>query len=62
MVNMDTDSIIKVDKLTAIIDNEIILSDISFHAKSGDVTVILGSSGSGKTVLLKHLLGLYPSA
>jgi len=59
---MDTDSVIKVNKLTAIIDDKVILSDVSFHANSGDVTVILGSSGSGKTVILKHLLGLYPSA
>lgn len=59
---MDNDRIINVNKLTAIIDNKVILSDVSFHALSGDITVILGSSGSGKTVLLKHLLGLYPSA
>jgi len=58
---MTGDEIIKVDRLTARIDNEIILSDISFSASAGDVTVILGSSGSGKTTLLKHLLGLYPS-
>jgi len=59
---MSPDSIvIKVNKLTAIIDDEVILSDISFKAFHRDVTVILGSSGSGKTVLLKHLLGLYPS-
>ncbi|MBN1388059.1 MAG: ATP-binding cassette domain-containing protein [Bacteroidales bacterium] len=59
---MDNDSVIKVRGLTAIIDDQVILSNVSFHANSGDVTVILGSSGAGKTVLLKHLLGLYPSA
>ena len=59
---MDNDEVIKVKGLTAIIDDKVILSNVSFHANSGDVTVILGSSGSGKTVLLKHLLGLYPSA
>ncbi len=59
---MSPDSVvIKVTNLTAIFDDEIILSDVSFKAFHGDVTVILGSSGSGKTVLLKHLLGLYPS-
>lgn len=59
---MDNDRVIKVNGLTAIIDDKVILSNVSFHANNRDVTVILGSSGSGKTVLLKHLLGLYPSA
>lgn len=59
---MNTEKVIRVKGLTAIIDDKVILSDVSFHANAGDVSVILGSSGSGKTVLLKHLLGLYPSA
>jgi phospholipid/cholesterol/gamma-HCH transport system ATP-binding protein len=59
---MDNNRIIKVSNLTAIIDDKVILSNVSFHANIKDVTVILGSSGSGKTVLLKHMLGLYPSA
>jgi len=58
---MNSDRVIEVRQLTAIIDDKTILSDVSFNAYTGDVTVILGSSGSGKTVLLKHLLGLYPS-
>lgn len=58
---MDKGTVIKVNNLTAIIDGKEILSDVSFYANSGEVTVILGSSGSGKTVLLKHLLGLYQS-
>jgi len=58
---MESDKLIEVKRLTALIDDKIILSDISFHAYRGDITVILGSIGSGKTTLLKHLLGLYPS-
>jgi phospholipid/cholesterol/gamma-HCH transport system ATP-binding protein len=59
---MENNRMIKVSGLTAIIDDKVILSNVSFHANIKDVTVILGSSGSGKTVLLKHMLGLYPSA
>ncbi len=58
---MKTEKIIQVNMLTAIIDDKKVLSDVSFHANSGEITVILGSSGSGKTTILKHLLGLYPS-
>ena len=41
-------------------DGNIILSDVSFSAFKGEVTVILGPSGCGKSTVLKHLLGLYP--
>ena len=58
---MDEANVINVNNLTAEIDDKVILSNVSFYASSGEVTVILGSSGSGKTVLLKHLLGLYSS-
>ncbi len=37
-----------------------VLTDVSFTAYQGEVTVILGSSGCGKSTVLKHLLGLYP--
>ncbi|MGM0573502.1 MAG: ABC transporter ATP-binding protein, partial [Bacteroidota bacterium] len=41
-------------------DDNIVLSDVSFSARRGEVTVILGGSGSGKTTLLRHLLSLLP--
>jgi phospholipid/cholesterol/gamma-HCH transport system ATP-binding protein len=36
-----------------------ILDNISFDVRTGEVFVILGGSGSGKSTLLKHLIGLY---
>jgi phospholipid/cholesterol/gamma-HCH transport system ATP-binding protein len=60
-MNSTSDKIIEIKGLTAILDDKPILSDVSFHANRGEITVILGSIGSGKTILLKHLLGLYPS-
>lgn len=37
-----------------------ILRDVSLEAKLGEVTVILGRNGVGKTTLLKSLMGLVP--
>jgi urea transport system ATP-binding protein len=37
-----------------------ILRGVSFEARAGEVTVILGRNGVGKTTLLKSLMGLVP--
>jgi urea transport system ATP-binding protein len=37
-----------------------ILRNVSFEAKQGEVTVILGRNGVGKTTLLKSLMGVVP--
>ncbi len=40
-----------------------VLSDVSFDVKAGEVFFIIGASGVGKSVLIKHLVGLlYPDA
>jgi phospholipid/cholesterol/gamma-HCH transport system ATP-binding protein len=49
---------IKVESLTKSIEGQLILEDISFEIKDGEIVVILGRSGTGKSVLLKHLIGL----
>ncbi len=35
-----------------------VLKGVSFEVKPGEIFVIMGPSGSGKSVLLKHLIGL----
>lgn len=52
---------IEVDGLKSVIDDKVILSNVNFQARRGEITAILGISGSGKTTVLKHLLGLYSS-
>ena len=37
-----------------------ILRDVSFEARRGEVTVVLGRNGVGKTSLLKSLMGVVP--
>lgn len=55
---MNDNSIIKVENLVAGYDDTVILEDISFDVKEGEIFVILGGSGCGKSTLLKHLIGL----
>lgn len=57
---MEKEKVIEVKRLGATFDDREVLSDVSFSAYQGEVTVILGGSGSGKTTVLNHLLGLLP--
>ena len=51
--------IIRVEGLTAGYDDFVLLKDVSFDVRPGEVFVILGGSGCGKSTLLKHMIGLY---
>jgi len=51
--------IIRVEGLTAGYDDFVLLNQISFDVRRGEVFVILGGSGCGKSTLLKHMIGLY---
>jgi len=46
--------------ITKIFDKKVVLSDIHAVFEEEKVNLIIGKSGSGKTVLLKSLIGLYP--
>jgi phospholipid/cholesterol/gamma-HCH transport system ATP-binding protein len=55
-----TDSIIRVEHLTIGYGEQVLMQDLDFEVRRGEVFVILGGSGSGKSTLLKHMIGLYP--
>jgi phospholipid/cholesterol/gamma-HCH transport system ATP-binding protein len=57
---VDKEKIIEVKGLKVSFEANEVLSDVSFTVNKGDITVVLGASGSGKSTVLKHLLGLYP--
>lgn len=56
---MADDRILSVSNLTCAYGDDLIIDDISFSVKRGEIFVILGGSGCGKSTLLKHLIGLY---
>jgi phospholipid/cholesterol/gamma-HCH transport system ATP-binding protein len=55
------ESIIQVENLTVGYGSEIVLNDLDFSIPKGLISVILGSSGCGKTTVLKTIIGLIPA-
>jgi phospholipid/cholesterol/gamma-HCH transport system ATP-binding protein len=55
-----SNTIIEVKNLAVSFDKNIVLKDVTFSAFQNEITVILGTSGCGKTTVMKHLVGLYP--
>lgn len=53
-----TPAVIEVVGLRAGYDERVILDGVSFEVRRGEVFVILGTSGCGKTTLLRNLIGL----
>jgi phospholipid/cholesterol/gamma-HCH transport system ATP-binding protein len=54
-----SEPVIRVRGLTCGYGETVILRDVSFDVREGEVFVILGGSGCGKSTLLKNMIGLY---
>ena len=50
--------IIKVSEVSKSFNNNVVLKDINFQLLEGESLAIIGASGSGKSVLLKNIIGL----
>ncbi|MEK6222606.1 MAG: ABC transporter ATP-binding protein, partial [Chloroflexota bacterium] len=51
---------LSVDKLTIAYGQEVVVNDISFKLKPGQVTAILGANGAGKTSIINSISGVMP--
>lgn len=49
---------LKIEHLKKHFGNQVVLDDINLEIKKGQITCIIGQSGSGKTVLFRHIIGL----
>lgn len=53
-----TQTAIKIENLTAGYNNIPVIENVNFEVLKGEVFVIIGGSGCGKTTLLQHMIGL----
>jgi len=51
--------IIRVEDLTVAYGDSVVLKDLNFQVKPGEIFIILGGSGCGKSTLLKHMISLH---
>jgi len=58
----DAPVVISVQGVTIAYGDRVIQKDVSFDVRRGEVFVILGGSGCGKSSLLKNMIGLYRPA
>ncbi|CAE6509656.1 zinc/manganese transport system ATP-binding protein/zinc transport system ATP-binding protein [Nitrosomonas nitrosa] len=58
--NVDSDSAIKLHNVTAGYERNIVFSDLSLEITSGQFAGIVGPTASGKSTLLKIILGTHP--
>jgi phospholipid/cholesterol/gamma-HCH transport system ATP-binding protein len=47
------------DSVSLAFDDQVVLNEVSFTVPKGRMTIMLGASGSGKSVALKLILGLF---
>jgi phospholipid/cholesterol/gamma-HCH transport system ATP-binding protein len=57
---MEKEPVIRVENLTAGYGRTAILENLNFQVRPGEIFVILGGSGCGKTTVLRHIIGLLP--
>jgi phospholipid/cholesterol/gamma-HCH transport system ATP-binding protein len=57
--NAVTEPVIVLDQVTLAFDDKAVLKGVSFTLHPGHTKVILGASGSGKSTILKLILGLW---
>ena len=59
---MSPDSILTVEDVTLAYGSFVVMRDLTFDVRRGEIFVIMGGSGCGKSTLMKHLMGLQTPA
>lgn len=56
------DTVFKIDSLTMAYGDYIVMKNLDFSIKKGEIFFIIGGSGCGKSTLLRHMIGLVTPA
>lgn len=57
-MGFDSDEAVLFEHVALAFDDNVVLRDISFAVPAGHMAILIGESGSGKSVILKLILGL----
>ncbi len=49
---------IRLEQVSKAFKGQVVLDHLDLEIEKGKITVIIGQSGGGKSVLLKHMIGL----
>jgi len=58
MNNSENRPIIRVENVTMAYGDYVVMRDLTFQINRGDVFIIMGGSGCGKSTMMRHLVGL----
>jgi phospholipid/cholesterol/gamma-HCH transport system ATP-binding protein len=59
---MKENSVVEVRNVTIAHGSAVLLRDLDFSVRRGEIFIVLGGSGCGKSTLLKHMIGLHTPA
>lgn len=57
-MNLESRAAIRLDHVTKSFGRQRVLDDVSLEVRTGRALAVLGRSGTGKSVMLKHIIGL----
>lgn len=58
----ETEDVFKIENLTMAYGDYVVMRDLNFSVKKGEIFFIMGGSGCGKSTLLRHMIGLIKPA
>ena len=57
---MNAENVIELSHVDAGYPGAVILRDVTFDIRKGEIFILLGGSGCGKSTIMKHMIGLNP--
>jgi phospholipid/cholesterol/gamma-HCH transport system ATP-binding protein len=57
---MNAENVIELSHVDAGYPGAVILRDVTFDVRKGEIFILLGGSGCGKSTIMKHMIGLNP--